>query len=326
MTRADDLRALRDRWADVPDDVERLTAGLTAGTVGDGPFGLVDGRTDLRGLPVTPTVRGGAPRGRGAHVQPVAGVDPVWSGLDLTGADLAETSWTRLTVRDCVLDDADLGALRCWGVTVQDASLRRADLRHGQLGAGPASVPDASAWRGVDLRGADLRGAHAYVRFEDVDFRQARFGGTDWGWSDLVRCTFAGVVHALTIGGTDPAARPASWTLTGVDLTAARPRDVRLVGVDLGADGVDVRLPEDDDHWHVPDLAAFHARLAAAVEDLTGDARIDAEVWLEASRRRTGPAQVRGFVARWDLDALGGAALVETVRRCLDDTGRPPPR
>ena len=195
--------------------------------------------------------------------------------------------------------------------------MRRANLFHGQLGTGLDS-----SWTRVDLRGADLRGAHAQVRFERVDFRNARFTATDWGWSDLVGCTFAGVVQGLTLGRRPIADRPAGWTLREVDLTAARPRDLSLIGVDLGAPEVDLRLPTGDEHWRITDWPAFLDRVAAAVAELPdGDDRMVATIWHEHASRNTGPRQTEGFIATWDVLRLGDQPLLDTLRACRDTSG-----
>ncbi|MGY4644941.1 pentapeptide repeat-containing protein [Cellulomonas sp. URHB0016] len=319
MARADDLRALRARWSGVDRaEIARLVSHLVRGVpIVDGPFGHVDDRVDLRGCPVTPTSTPAQRTTVGARAEGAADL-PTWSGLDLSGAHLDAMSWMELSVRDCVLDDADLGGLRCWGVEVADTSLRRTSLSHGQLGTGLESYHLPSSWTDVDLRGADLRGAHAQVRFERVDFRNARFSATDWGWSDLVGCTFAGVVHGLTIGGRRAADRPPGWTLREVDLTSARPRDLVLNGVDLGAPEVDVRLPADDEHWRVEGWPAFLDRVASAVADLPdGDDRTVAAIWHEYEVGYLGARQQQGFIATCDVLRLGGPPLRELLRACL---------
>ena len=121
------------------------------------------------------------------------------SGLDLSGADLREMTWADHRVVDCVMDDADLTNLRCWAVDVQRTSLRRACLHHGQLGAPSPVRPEASVWSDVDLTGADLRATHgSHASLLRVDLHGARCAGAHW--SDLVDCTFGGVVEGLTLG------------------------------------------------------------------------------------------------------------------------------
>ncbi|MQA84710.1 MAG: hypothetical protein GEV03_08835 [Streptosporangiales bacterium] len=320
MGRADELRLTRERWqtaagkAAARQVVRQLLHGESPA---DGPYGRVRERVDLRGLPLGTIAS--APDfmyrrisvGRRRHLlASITGRKPGrWKTLDLSGADLTLMNWTDLTVEDCVFDDADLEGLRCWGVQVACCSMRRAKLFDGQLGAAEEFWPTRSVWLDVDLSQADLRGATAGTRFERVDFRTAKFRRTDFAWSDLVHCVFAGVVQGLTIGRRPIASRPSTWTLTDVDLTEARPRDLRLIGVDLGA--VDVRLPEDAEHWHIPDWHAYLRRVTSLVAALqNGETKTAAEVWLDYATKDTGPGQITGFVAAWDLTHLGGQDLL----------------
>ena len=126
------------------------------------------------------------------------------------------------------------------------------------------------------------------------------------------------MVQGLTIGRRPVAHRPAGWTLREVDLTAARPRDLVLIGVDLGAPEVDVRLPADDEHWHVPDWPAFLDRVATAVAGMPdGDDKMVATIWHDYARGYIGPRQREGFIATWDVRRLGDQALLDTLRACL---------
>jgi uncharacterized protein YjbI with pentapeptide repeats len=156
-------------------------------------FGDIDGRIDLRGLPLTRLATTRLTAGeQGAGPAEVDG--PAWVGLDLTGADLYELNWVGLTVRDCVMDDADIEHLRCWAVTVTDTSMVRAKLYYGQLGTSEYGHR-RSRWERVDLRRADLRATTADVEFHSVDLRHAKFRGTDFGWSDFHDCRFEGIVR-----------------------------------------------------------------------------------------------------------------------------------
>ncbi|WP_456786061.1 hypothetical protein [Cellulomonas sp. P5_C5] len=149
-------------------------------------------------------------------------------------------------------------------------------------------------------------------------FRNARFGATDWGWSDLVGCTFAGIVQGLTLGARPDAERPPGWTLREVDLTSARPRELVLIGVDLGSPEVDVRLPSGDEHWHVEDWPAFLDRVATVVAAMPdGEETAVAAVWHESASRNRGLRQSEGFIATWDVLRLGGDALLDTLRACV---------
>jgi uncharacterized protein YjbI with pentapeptide repeats len=325
MGRSDELRLLRERWraSDVRDDVARLRTALLRGERAVSPFAEVGGRVDLRGLPVCGMVAGW--RDRSPRLQ--AGSDPsrglaasrpvAWEGLDLTGAELWEMSWTELAVRDCVLDDADLSGLRCWGVDVARCSMRRVKLFHAQMGAPDKYWPRRSQWRDVDLRQSDLRGAIATVVFQDIDFRNAKFQGTNFGWSDLKDCRFAGVVHGLTLGRRPIPDQPAGWTLSGVDFTAASPRRLDLIGVNLDAAGI--RFPSDPNHWLIPDWPDFAHRLGAVIPGLPeGRLKLTASIWLEHRAKDQGPGQT-GFVAAWDLEQLGGPELRKLVHEARLD-------
>jgi uncharacterized protein YjbI with pentapeptide repeats len=301
VTRAEQIRAWRDRWFTVSHaDIEQIRTDLLAGrTIRADVFGEVNGRADLRGLPLT--------RLKLARV--TAGDDTAWDGLDLSGADLYEMNWRELTIRDCVLDDADVDNLRCWGVTVTGTSLRRARLSAGQLGASPEFWAKPSRWEDVDLRQADLRGSHADAVFTKVDFRNAKLTGMDFRYSDLVDCVFAGVVKEVTFGGTQQ--RPPNWQLSGVDFTEAKPRAVAFTGVNLGQPDVDIRLPEDADHWLIPDWPGFLKRVGLAVQRLPeGELKMAAEIWHEEAEDDSGPYQTTGFITTSDLNDIGGHDLV----------------
>jgi uncharacterized protein YjbI with pentapeptide repeats len=323
--RSEELRLLRGRWQ-VP-DLQAAVAGARQALLRGGPvvspFPDVAGRVDLRGLPVsgavadwrdlTPRLSAGSDPSHG----PSAARRAVWEGLDLTGAELWEMNWTQLAARDCVLDDSDLTGLRCWGVDVAGCSMRRAKIFHGQLGAPTQYWPRRSQWRDVDLRQADLRGATASGLFQDADFRNAKFQRTDFGWSDLVNCRFAGVVLGLTIGHRPITEQPPRWLLSGVDFTAATPRRLELIGVSL--DVADIRLPADADHWLVSGWPDYLQRLAAAVAVLReGTLKLTASIWLDYAIRDQGPGQMTGFIAAWDLTQLGGTELrdlLDNVRK-----------
>ena len=116
VSRFEELRLLRERWQ-VPGlqaAAARAREALLRGRRVVSPFADVAGRVDVRGLPISGAVadrRDRAPRrsvGSDPSGGPSAARWAVWEGLDLTGAELWEMSWTELAVHDCVLDDADL--------------------------------------------------------------------------------------------------------------------------------------------------------------------------------------------------------------------------
>jgi len=148
----------------------------------------------------------------------------------------------------------------------------------------------------------------ASVLFQDADFRNAKFQRTDFGWSDLVNCRFAGVVLGLKIGHRPISEQPPSWLLSGVDFTAATPRRLELIGVNLDAPGI--RLPSDADHWLIPDWSEYLQRLAAAIAVLPdGTLKLTASIWLDYAIKDQSPGQTVGFIAARDLNQLGGTEL-----------------
>jgi uncharacterized protein YjbI with pentapeptide repeats len=290
MRRVDVLRGWRQRWSDpeVKPVARQLAGELKAGAVRTAsPFGVVEGRVDLRGLQADLLNATRDPM----YERTTVGAGQ-WSALDLSGAGLSGLNWTDLHVSDCVLDDAQLDSLRCWGVHVSDCSAQRASLEYAQIGA-LAEGFKRSAWRRVDLRGADLRRSHGNVVLEDVDLRRAMFVQTDFGWSDLNRVRFAGTVRGLTIGDLHAAERPATWILREVNFSEAKPEGLRLVAVNLGSSEVDIRLPDDDEYRVIRDWPAFLDRVAANAPE---DVRSDAEIWVDYERRGIGPNQTWGFI------------------------------
>ena len=308
MRRVDVLRGWRDRWnvVEVKQVARQLTAELLAGDVRTAsPFGLVDGRVDLRGLQVD--LLATAPEQMYRRVTVTGGR---WDGLDLTGAGLSGMNWFRLRVGNCVLDDAQLDDLRCWGVHVADTLAHRASLRFAQIGA-PVDGYERSSWRRVDLKGADVRRLHGNVDLEDVDLSNAKFGQTALGWSNLKGVHFQGLVKGLSIGDLGQDLRPAAWTISEVDLSRATLRGLDLLTVDLGTPEVDIRLPDGEEQWIVRDWAAFLDRLRAyAPEEL----RPEVDVWVDHERRRLGPRQTWGFVSLHDASEYAGQPFVALLR------------
>lgn len=310
MRRLDVLRGWRERWNQpgLKPVARQLAAEMMAGAVRTAsPFGLVEGRVDLRGLQVDLLSATRDPMYERHTVQ-----GGHWHGLDLTGAGLSGLSWMNLRVSDCVLVDAQLDDLRCWGIEVSDCAAGRASLRYAQIGW-PAAGFGRSAWRRVDLRGADLRQLTGNVLLEDVDLGRARFGGTDLSWSDLVRVRFAGTVNGLRFGDLHADQRPPRWTFTDVDFTAAKPRSLALVAVDLGAPDVDIRLPDDADHWVIRDWLPFLDRVEARTPP---ELHTSATIWVNDERHRLGPHQSWGFVSRAEALDYAGEGFVELLADC----------
>lgn len=320
MARADDLRLFRERWRSIsPEAVDALRADVLAAT-GEvvSPFGEVGGRQDLRGLAITSEAMGDVGRlTLGDETIPSThgpGRLRRWTGLDFTAAVLSNFNWYQHEAVSCIFDDANLEHIRCWGVLVEGCSFQRASLYYGQLGASAEWWPNRSIWKNSDFSRADLRRMSATVRFEQINFGRAKFGPTNFGWSDVVDCEFDGIVDGLDFGALPVSDAPPRWDLSGVDMTHARPRRVEFRGVNLGNDAVKIALPEDEEHWRIRDWPGFLHRVADAIVALPdGIDKTTAQIWLEHVAKRTGPQQSEGFIARWDLDRLGGQRLVEII-------------
>lgn len=320
MARDDDLRGLRTRWQSLAEDELRSLCDRLLNAAGPvvSPFGATEGREDLRGLSLTSATLGRVGRlsvGDSEGPAPARpGVLNRWSGLDFTAGDLADSNWIQLEITDCVFDDAKLENLRCWGVLVKSCSFRRANLHHSQLGASAEFWPNRAVWENDDLSHADLRRATASARFEQVNFANAKFTGTDFAWSDLVDCTFRGIVYGLSIGRLPVTGAPRQWRLAGVNMADARPRRVRFQGVNFGDRGIDISLPEDIDHWHVDAWPQFLVRVAAQIAVLPeGMEKTTAQIWLDYATRESGPRQTTGFIATRDVTDFGGQPLLDLL-------------
>jgi uncharacterized protein YjbI with pentapeptide repeats len=309
MHRLEMLRGWRERWSspETRPIARRLASELVAGRVQtSSPFGLVEGRVDLRGLQVDLLSATVDPMYQRVSVE-----SGHWDALDLSGAGLSSMNWMRLRVTDCALTDAQLDDLRCWGIEVADCVARSASLRYAQIGAYLQGYP-RSSWRRVDLQGADLRQLHGNVLLEDVDLSRAKFGRTNLGCSDLNRVRFRGTVAWLIIGGGLPdERRPPVQMLRQVDLSEAKPRELSLVGINLGTPEVDIRLPDDEEHWLIRDWPAFLDRVTAAAPD---DLRRDVELWVGFQRQRLGPHQAWGFTTLRDSLKYGGQPFADLLR------------
>lgn len=307
MRRIEVLRGWRERWnpPDMRPAARKLVSQLLAGRVQTAsPFGLIDGRVDLRGLQVDLLSATRDPLYQRVDVS-----TGHWDALDLSGAGLSGMNWTGLRVTDCLLVETQLDDLRCWGIEVADCVARGASLRHAQIGA-PAEEYGRSSWRRVDLQGADLRQLHGNVLLEDIDLSRATFAHTNLGWSDLNRVRFRGTVSGLIIGDLHADQRPRVWTLREVDLSEARIRELSLIGVNLGTSDVDIRLPDDEEHWLIRDWPAFLDRVAS---NAPADLRQAADTWIEHHRHEFGPHQIWGFATLWDSRKYAGDPFAELL-------------
>ena len=158
-------RELRQRWYER--DGLRLTRAVRSWLMGQTsrPDGLseIDGRVDLRGLPLS-----ASPFTLGDQDDPGGGV--TWEALDLRRAELDGLRFFGARLRNCLFDSANLGDLRLWGTEVVDCSFRQAKMPGASLGSN-----DWFGWQVVWRR----------VAFDLADLREASV----WG-AVLNECTF----------------------------------------------------------------------------------------------------------------------------------------
>lgn len=296
--------ALRRRW-DGP-AAAGLVRAVRTWLTGQGPrpagLGTVEGRTDLRGIPLTTT-----PTTVGDPDDPARGV--TWEGLDLSSARLEELRFFAGTVRDCRFDGASLVGLKLWGSEVVDCSFQRADLRSRGLGTGE--------WHG-------RRDVWRRVAFDRADLRESVFVGcvldacTFERTSSLLQvvdaevsgCTFVGELTSLLVSGQGHRF-PVSPTAFSADLGRAVLRGSKIEGYALDR----VRLPEQEDLLVV---RRYPTVVRAATAHLRDAGATDAE-------RRAGALLARWFAAPgsedsdvcFDLGGFADAGLAEAVRRAV---------
>jgi uncharacterized protein YjbI with pentapeptide repeats len=109
----------------------------------------------------------------GARLSLMQAHNAIFSGLDLTGAELQAARCKGGDFRKCRFDEADLRGICLAGAKLDGASLRKADLRPVRIASGPPIVTDLSY---VRLRHANLCAAV----LDGCDFT-----GADFSFSDL---------------------------------------------------------------------------------------------------------------------------------------------
>ena len=254
---------LKRRWSE-PDrlrQVRDVRSWLTGQRARPDGLDAVDGRADLRGIPLTAT-----PATIGDKDDPSGGV--AWDSLDLSGAQLDQLRVFAGRITDCIFDSASLTALKLWGTDVTDSSFRRADLRSSALGTGEWNGA-RNTWRRVAFDRANLR----ETTFTAAILDRCSFEKTSKGLQlvdcEISDCAFRGELRTLSIDGrghrfpVDPADISA-------DFSDATVREFSIQGYRLDR----VRLPAQDD---VVVLHHYPAALRAAADWLTPSDATEAE-------------------------------------------------
>ncbi|WP_091076700.1 pentapeptide repeat-containing protein [Microlunatus sagamiharensis] len=225
---------------------------------GQGPqpdgLGVVGGRVDLRGIPLTAT-----PATIGDPDDPARGV--AWESLDLSGAQLEELRFFGGSVRDCRFDGASLTGLKLWGTEVVDCSFKRADLRSRALGTGEWHGR-RTVWRRVAFDRANLREA----TFRGCLLEACTFEKTTKRLliedCEVVDCVFTGVLDTLLVSGR-ALQHPVSPSMFSADFSRAVFEESKIEGYSLDR----VVLPEQDDLLVVRHYPAAARRALAWLAD-----------------------------------------------------------
>ncbi|WP_375504176.1 pentapeptide repeat-containing protein [uncultured Jatrophihabitans sp.] len=227
---------LKRRWND-PEAmrlVRAVRSWLTGQAARPAGLGEVEGRVDLRGIPLT-----ASPVMLGDKDDPSAGV--VWESLDLSGAQVESLRFFGSRISDCRFDGASVLGLRLWGTEVSDCSFRRADLRSRALG-----TPE---WRGLPT-------VWRRVAFDRAQLRESEFTGSvleactfektskllQLQDCEVIDCTFRGKLDTLLIDGRG-LSQPVSPSAFSADFREAVFSDSSITGYVLDR----VLLPEQAD-------------------------------------------------------------------------------
>ena len=300
---------LKRRWSE-PDRL-RLVRDIRTWLTGQGPQpdGLEkhQGRTDLRGIPLTAT-----PATIGDKDNPAAGI--TWDSLDLTGSQLEQLRFFAGTITNCVFDTANLNGLRLWGTRVTDSTFRRTDLRNSALGTGEWHGL-RNTWQHVTLDRANLRD----TTFTAAILNHCTFEKTSKLLQlpdcELEGCVFTGELNTLLIDGRGHR-YPVDPSSFSADFTRAVFTDSSILGYRLDK----VRLPEQQG------LLVIHqwpTTLRAAVTWLRRDEATEPEQRLAKiyERMLTSPGEnAANSDYCYDAKGYGDPALTEAAFRAIQHT------
>jgi len=218
-------------------------------------LGEIDGRVDLRGIPLT-----SSPVIFGDKNDPRAGV--TWSGLDLRRAQVDGLRFFAGRIENCLMDSASLRDLRLWGSEVNESSIRRATV-YGALGTGEW-LGRRNVWRQVAFDGAKLKDS----AFSGCVLERCSFGNNGKRLvledCEVIDCTFRGEFTALLISG-----RGHRWPIDpqafSADFSQATFTDSHVVGYALDRS----RLPDQQDLILVRDYPNVIGRAVQWLADHT---------------------------------------------------------
>lgn len=299
MTTAADLKR---RW------YEPENAGLRMAVLGwlrEGgrrPAGLreIDGRVDLRGIPLT-----ASPVTFGDKDDPGSGVR--WEGLDLRLAQVDGLRFFAARIENCLFESASVMDLRPWGSEVVECSFRRAKV-YGALGTGEW-LGLRNVWRRVAFEGAKL----SECAFTGCALHECSFekNGRRLVLEDceVVDCAFRGDFESLIITGRGHRS-PVDDGAFSADFSQATFTDSHIVGYSLDR----TRLPDQHD---LIVIRGSQPVLVGAVQWLAEHATSEAEDTARSILERwTNPSGSDQTDLCFDLRGVD-PAIGEAVRRSL---------
>jgi uncharacterized protein YjbI with pentapeptide repeats len=319
---------LRKRWATAEgkERAEEAVARLAAGRSLDGlGVGWVDGRIDLRGLPVPIARRLRRFEAAGWFAEELGDLVVLrgarLEGVDLSGAQLQSLRFFGCRLADCRLDEAACQDWRLWDTDVADCSFVGANLREAAVGTWHDGR--RNSWRRVDFRRADFRVvAPVGAVFEDCDFSGSRLAKTRFEQCVITRCRFASALTEVVFDGRQLEGRPAPAKLDA-DFTGALFDQVEFMGSDLS----NVTLPQDPD---LRLIRRYRCVIERALASLDGDGSLSARMLRDEFTYRL--KTMRGTEAesnvfnRRDYAASGGdelAGLADRVLTVAEDGCKP---
>lgn len=265
-------------------------------------LGEIDGRVDLRGIPLT-----ASPVTFGDQHDPSAGV--AWKSLDLRRAQVDGLRFFAARIENCLFDSASLMDLRLWGSEVVDCSFRRANV-YGALGTGEW-LGRRNIWRRVDFASASLKEqSFSGCVLDECNFekngRRLVLEGCE-----VIDCTFRGEFDALLISASERGSSVDLPLTFRADFTHATFNDSSIRGYRLDR----TRLPEQDDLIVVRNYPPLVDRAVGWLGDhASGEAENVAldilEMWNE-------PRGLDGTDLCFDLRGVE-PAIGDAIRRSLD--------
>lgn len=300
------------------EQAEEVVACLVAGRPLAGlALGEVDGRADLRGLPVPLPKRLRRFEAAGWFAEELGELvvlrDVRLEGLDLRGAQLQSMRFFGSVIADCRLDGASCQDWRMWDTHVADSSFVSASLKDAAVG--PWHDGTRNSWRRVSFARADFRVASPTgTVFSECDFSDARLAKVRFQQCAMTGCRFAGKITGVIFDGRRLDGKPEPGPLEA-DFTGAFFEDVMFLGYDLSQ----VTLPDDPDLRLIrQDRCVMERAMALLGEDESLPARMLRGEFTNRLRsiRDTAVPESEVFNRR-DYMASGGAELAELAERVL---------